>query len=59
MGSYSTQSSQEDCPDEGGEMSIMADYTIYHRVVHLTSQVNPTDGKIYRYRSSINVRFNV
>ena len=44
---------------EESDMSGMADYTIYHRVVELASHVNPSDGKIFRCRSSINVRCNI
>ena len=51
MGSYSTQSSQEECPVTmvAETATTTADYTVCHRVVHLASQVHLTDdAKMFR-----------
>ena len=46
-GSYSAQSSQEECPDVG-VATVTSDLTVYHRVFQLASHIDPSDGKIYR-----------
>ena len=51
MESYSTQSSQEECPDTMGAetATTTADYTVCHRVIQLASQVHLTDdAKMFR-----------
>ena len=48
-GSYSTQSSQEECPDVGGiQTDPMLDYTAYHRVLELASCVELREPGRYK-----------
>jgi hypothetical protein len=50
-GSFSTQSSQEMCPDEGAEGEGPVDYSAWHRVLELTSHVQLAQTSMYKAAS--------